>query len=62
MQPQRMVEILAKEEPGVQGPGEVAGGSGYPSWGDEERCEHSMCKEGKAGADLTKQEGLTGRK
>ena len=37
MQPQRMVEILAKEEPGVQGPGEVAGCSGYPSWGDEER-------------------------
>lgn len=32
------------------------------SWGDEGRCEHSMCKEGKAGADLTKQEGLTGRK
>ena len=37
MQPQRMVKVLAKEEPGVQGPGEVAGCSGYPSWGDEER-------------------------
>lgn len=37
MQPQRVVEILAKEEPGVQGPGEVAGCSGYPSWRDEER-------------------------
>ena len=23
MQPQRVVEILAKEEPGVQGPGDV---------------------------------------
>ena len=37
MQPQRMVKVLAKEEPGVQGPGEVAGCSGYPSCGDEER-------------------------
>ena len=32
------------------------------SWGEEGTCQHSVCNEGKAGAGLTEQEGLTGRK